>query len=86
MGAIRNPETQKNGFVVVVVVYGLGNQSVEASVPTPWNSTTIARGLPIRIEAIHFCHDSMVHHVLFAIVKTALSPFINPYACSRNTR
>jgi len=75
MTFIGDPERQKNGFVIIV--YGLGNQPVEASLPTPWKATKISQVLPVRIEAMHFCQDSVLRQVLFAIVKTALGPFTN---------
>ncbi|CAJ1938432.1 unnamed protein product [Cylindrotheca closterium] len=74
MVAIRKPEAQENGFVSVI--YGVGNQSDVTKVPNPWNLTRMMQAMPVRIEAIHFCHDSVIYRVLFGIVKTALSPFV----------
>ncbi|CAJ1940028.1 unnamed protein product [Cylindrotheca closterium] len=74
MQNIRKHGAQENGFIGIV--YGLGDQSAETSLQYPWNLATMIQALPVRVEAIHFCHDSVIYRVLFAVIKTALSPFV----------
>ena len=75
MVAMRNPDVQIHGLVVFI--FALGNSfSPQRDTPKHWKFSKVTDALPMRMEAIHLCHNSLILQVLFAVVKAAASPFL----------
>ena len=74
--AFRDPDLQIHG--AIGVIYALGHTSIGHGNPfNQWNATKLlSAAVPIRIEAIHVCHDSLVRKMMVAVVKAALGAFV----------
>jgi hypothetical protein len=68
-------ETQKKGqiFIAYTVGQGVGVLDTEST----WKLTLLLKACPIRVEAMHFCHDSMSlwFMAMTAIVKLSTTLF-----------
>ena len=77
MLALRDPETQKRGLVVLVSY--LKNNQVEAARAIgfngAWKAPRLALGIPIHVAAVHLAYDSMKWAPAHAILRIAFGIF-----------
>jgi len=74
MMTIRDPYKQIHGYIIVV--YSLAHSSQQGDASKHYTFSRISEGLPVRIEALHLCHDSPKGQVLLTVSKAALNPSI----------
>jgi hypothetical protein len=68
-------ETQKKGLIFVV--YDVEQGGAELDTESTWKLTLLLKACPIRVEAMHFCHDSssLWFMALTSIVKLSANLF-----------
>ncbi len=73
----EDEETQRKGCVGISYLVGDEFSFSELAHRNSWNSKVpvLWNALPIRFEALHFCHDSFAWKTLFAVVKIASTMF-----------
>ena len=60
-----------------MIIYALGKKYNQANKAKVWNAMKVFEALPVRLEALHLCHDYPVRRIFIAVVKAALGPFMN---------
>ena len=74
MYVTEDEKTQKKGHVYVF--FGVGVSSKEPfDRECVWKMSRVMNALPVRVEAIHVCSDSMFVAAITSMVKFSLSPF-----------
>ena len=71
MVTIEDEESQKKG--AVNVIYGVGQKGFSRD--SSWKATSLLKAIPVRVEAIHVCHDSLLLSPLVVLAKLATSAF-----------
>ena len=71
MVAIEDEETQKKG--AVGIIYGVGQRGFSRD--STWKISALSKAIPVRVEAIHVCHDSLLLSPLVVLAKLATSAF-----------
>jgi hypothetical protein len=70
----EDEETQRKAVVVVVyTIQQTPSQSIDRKFA--WKVPGLLEGLPLRYEAMHFCHDSSTWLPVFSVFKFACSLF-----------
>jgi hypothetical protein len=69
-------ETQKKGLVCVL--YNVGQGGAEHDTESTWKLTSLLKAIPVRIVAIHFCHESrsLWFMTMMAIIKLSATLFM----------
>ena len=71
MSTTEDPEEGKKGVVIVINAYGTASPNVDKT--EMWNCVRAIHLLPVRIVAIHYCHDSAeIHRPLLNLFVTGL--------------
>ena len=71
MVTIEDEESQKKG--AINVVYGLSQKGFSRD--SAWKMSALSKAIPVRVEAIHLCHDSLLWSPVFGLVKLAAGIF-----------
>ena len=74
MVTARDRHVQLHGVVVVVCAFG--DASGLRGKGAQWFVSRMTNSVPLRIEATHICHDSIVKQALIAVAKAAFAPFV----------
>jgi hypothetical protein len=74
MVALRDPEAQRRGVVVVGYFIGNGKGSRLSSDAT-WKVPKLSQCLPLSIVAIHLCYDNTMWRPWHALIKTSFNMF-----------
>ena len=73
-------ETQRKGIVSVVYAIGATPLMQQANLRNREHMAVsmpkVMMSIPVRVEAIHLCHSSLLWEPLFSIMKFSMSPFV----------